>query len=77
MAHFWQRPHTSCVALTLLTLQARSEQLQELRQVTVTDMFADNAGQVMPLLCQLVRQLGQGELVSDVVQVRDRWGKEH
>ncbi|KAF5833671.1 hypothetical protein DUNSADRAFT_9942 [Dunaliella salina] len=47
--------------------QARG-QLQELRQVTVTDMFADNAGSVLPLLRQLVRRLAQGDPVADIVQ---------
>jgi len=49
-------------------LQARA-QLHALRQVTVTDMFAENAGSVRPLLRQLVRLLAQGGPVQDVVQV--------
>mmetsp|Transcript_22857 Transcript_22857/g.59750 ORF Transcript_22857/g.59750 Transcript_22857/m.59750 type:complete len:176 (-) Transcript_22857:177-704(-) len=47
--------------------QARG-QLQELRRVTVTDMFADNTGSVLPLLRQLVRRVAQGDTVPDIVQ---------
>ena len=49
--------------------QARA-QLQVLRQLTVADVFAENAGAVVPLLRRLVRHLALGQsLGTDMVQV--------
>eukprot|EP00983_Pelagomonas_calceolata_P052951 1143078-Pelagomonas_calceolata.AAC.4 len=65
---FHKLSQSNCSWADPMRTQARG-QLQELRRVTVTDMFADNTGSVLPLLRQLVRRVAQGDTVPDIVQV--------